>query len=538
LKNPSTRKRWQVRAALLSGCAALVLATIPRASAQELGALRGEVDETVILRDRRLSPADTANTARTATTADGIPAPAYEPVSTGALPEADTDAEDIDFATEIETRTDPTTVSAILAAEIPEPPERMLPATAVAAVQGGSAASSEDPYAAEGLRLGSFILRPTVELGLTYSADVTASGSGTPPVVTNTLSNTVLGDSSLRLQLDSDWSRHALGINAFGRLQRSVNGTGTLDPELGIDATARIDITDTTTLTGTAGYSYQLDDPQSAAYFIATDPALVPAVTGTNEPVTQTLNGSLTLRQEFGMLFGEAGLSAQRSVYGAADLSDGTSIPQGDLDNTVYDGRLRAGFELSPVFAPFVEVGYGIRRMDETPDTGGVDRDAKRYALRLGTGVDFGEKLNGELSAGYLREDIADSALENIAGLAVDASLTWSPRRETDLNFSLSSSTETGGDAGESGAILYAADMGITHRIRANLSAEAGVGVDFRDSRGGADETTFSGQAGLTYWFNRFAGLSTRVSHEQTVSSDPLESSRTTTAFVGLRLQR
>ena len=176
--------------------------------------------------------------------------------------------------------------------------------------------------------------------------------------------------------------------------------------------------------------------------------------------------------------------------------------------------------------------------MDMTPDSGGVDRNAKLYELRAGTGIDFGEKLNGEISAGYVREDIDDAILEDIGGLALDAVLNWSPRRETDVLLVLSTATEPSQEPGESGAVIYAADLAVTHRVRANLTANAILGVDFRESRGGPDETTFNAQIGTTYWFNRFTGLTARVRHEQTQGLDNLDEDRTTSVFVGLRLQR
>lgn len=400
---------------------------------------------------------------------------------------------------------------------------RASPARPAEPVQGGGSTPDDDPYAASGIPVGSFILRPTLDVGLTGQRD-----NGT---------NSLLGDSALRLDLTSDWARHELNITAEGQLQKTLNGEG-LDPEFAVEATGRFDLGATTTLTATLGYSYQQDDPQSAAFLAATDPALIPVVTGVNDPVTQVLQGSLGLRQEFGRLFTEVGVSAAHETYGDAELSDGSVIPQPDLDNTTIDGRLRLGFEASAVFSPFVEASYGVRRMDKTPDSGGVNRDAVRYGLRFGTGMDFGEKLSGEVSAGYTVEDVADAALQDIAGVSVDASLDWSPRRGTDVNLQLTTSTEPSGKSGNSGALLYLADLGVTHQLRANLTAEAGFTAEYRHDQSSPDKTTLGAELALTYWFNRFAGMTTRIGHEQVFSPDSDERSNKTTAYLGLRLQR
>ncbi|TCD11429.1 hypothetical protein E0D97_17160 [Oricola cellulosilytica] len=529
------------------GCLALALLLLSGAadaSAQEFGTLRGRVAEDVLNQPGGRSAPDDAGDR------GGIRVPEYRPLGTGTAPDGEAagrdgiafdplemnTGEDGENAARPNAGSDGTTASD---GRISSVPGRVGSVGSIPSVQGGGGQPESDPYAPVGTRIGSFILRSTLDLGLSSSRETTTFASGTPPVAAESTSISVLGDGALRLDLDSDWSRHALNVDALGRLQRDISDDGDrkIEPEVLLDAVARIDVREGTTVTATAGYAYRLDDAQSAAFYAATDPALVPAVSGTNDPPTQTLDGSLSLRQDFRSLFGEAGVSVERTLHGAAELSDGSSISQNDLDNTVYDGRLRAGFELSPVFSPFVEVGYGIRRMDERPDSGGMDRNAVRYAARAGTGIDLGEKLNGEVAIGYLREDVADPLLEDIDGIALDALVNWSPRRETDVTLRLATTTETSSVGGESGALLYSGDLAVTHRIRANLSAEASLGADFRDVRGGADETTVAGQTGLTYWFNRFAGLTTRLRHEETYSSDPLERSTTTSAFVGLRLQ-
>lgn len=422
------------------------------------------------------------------------------------------------------------TTAAPLAMPEPEPeemPGRLQRTAPEGPVEGTGGAPEEDPFAAQGMRLGSFILRPSVELGLTGTREKAGSSSAV---------DRLLGDTALRLELESDWDRHSFTLTGEGRLQQPLSGGGDLEPEGSIQAIGRFDITDETVLTGTLGYGYEPDNPRSAAFLAATDPALAPAVSGTNDPATQLFSGALALRQQLGTVYGEAEISAERALYGAAALSDGTTVSQGDLDNTIYDARLRAGVEISPVWAPFVEGQMGLRRMDRTPDSSGFDRDATRYGLRAGTGIDLGEKLSGEIAVGYLKEDIADPALADLAGISVDAEFNWSPRRETGVGLALSTTTETGG--GGSGALLYASELSVTHKARADLTLEAGLGAEYRDEQGGTDTFTLGGTAGLTYWFNRFTGLTTRLGHERVTSPDPASRSDTTTAFVGLKLQR
>ncbi|WP_421857260.1 outer membrane beta-barrel protein [Oricola sp.] len=511
--------------------------TVSPAHAQLTNTLRGSVEEDILLRNPQATAADEATEeART-----GIPAPQYRPITAATDP-----AEERRAAGESIFEL-PTPLAVPDPAEEAEitvdvPPEarfstgRVDATGSIGPLQGGAVSVDDDPFAATGIRLGTFILRPTVELGVIGDFDTDTVDDGTTTSQVNTSS--VFAEGVLRLNLASDWNRHSLSVDANGRWQTSLDGDAEAQPRLDIDVAGRFDVSDATTLNASAGYRYFREDPQSSAFFAATDPGLIPAVTGTNEPATQSLNGSLDLRHDFGNLYGEIGGTVTRTVYGDARLSDNTVISQGDLDDVVYDGRLRAGFAASAVYSPFVEAGLGLRRMDVTPDSGGVDRNAARYVLRAGMEFDFGEKLNGEVSAGFLHEDIADNALADISGVAVDAEVNWSPVRETDVRLGLRTSTETSGAVGESGAVLYAADLAVTQRVFANLTAELNGGIDYRDAQGGTDEITARAGAAYTYWFNRFAGVTTRVEYEQTFSSEATDRSRSMSAFAGLRLQR
>ena len=49
---------------------------------------------------------------------------------------------------------------------------------------------------------------------------------------------------------------------------------------------------------------------------------------------------------------------------------------------------------------------------------------------------------------------------------------------------------------------------------------------------------TWTGQLALTWWLNRYLGLTGRARYETVTSSDPGRESDTTSVFLGLRAQR
>jgi hypothetical protein len=516
------------------------------AHAQLVPDLRGEVEENVLGIPR-------PGTATSPEAADVTAAPAALP---GARPGASVldgqpaavtfdNAEPFDA--DDDTGDDADAVGALIEnAEEPDPddPARFGRTEAVGSIgplATGTGSVDEDPFAPLGLRLGTFTVFTTLDLGVSHTRtrSTFANVGATPQTYGTADTQGTFGEAALTLRGTSDWSRHAVDFGFSGRLPVRVSGEADTEPEARADAALRMDIDRETQLNLSAAYAYRKDDPGSAAVAIATDPLLFPGLGTTDDPVTQTFSGAVGLQRQAGPFSALAEINGERQVHDSATLTDGTVVSQDDLDYVRYGGRLRGGYSVSPLLTPFAEIEYSQRVMDVRPDPAGIDRNAARYALRLGTAFDGGEKLSGEIALGYVWEDLADAALADIGGLSVVGSLNWSPRRQTNVSAGIGTTTTTSGAADVSGALVYAANLGVTHRARADLELNGALNIEYDDVTGAAeDEITVGGTVGATWWFNRFVGLTGRIGHERTYSDDPTEETGTTNAFVGVRLQR
>lgn len=539
-RHTEDRRRWRAAAALaLAG--SLVPAT---AHAQLVPDLRGEVEENVLRIPQAgvVAPSEANRTELAPVAVPSTRPPPSEPDEGPTVITFD-DTDPLDAAEDADTDS----IDALIAASgAPDPDDparfgRVEATGSVGPLARGTGSADENPFAPLGLRLGTFTVFTTLDLGVSHTrSQSTFENTGTTPLTYGTAdSQGTFGEAALTLRGTSDWSRHALDWGFSGRLPVRLSGEAETEPTAQANAALRVDIDRETQLNLSGAYAYRKDDPGSAAVAIATDPLLFPGLGTVNDPVTQTISGAAGLQRQAGPFSALAEINGERQVHGDATLTDGRTVSQDDLDYTRYGARLRGGYSISPVLTPFAEIEYSRRVMDVRPDPAGIDRNAVRYALRLGTAFDRGEKLSGEIALGYVHEDIADATLGDIGGLSVAGALNWSPRRETDVSAGLSTSTTTSGSAGVSGALVYAANLGITHRARADLELNGGLNVEYDDVVGAAeDEITVGGTLGATWWFNRFAGLTGRVSHERTFSDDPAEESSSTNAFVGVRLQR
>ena len=186
-----------------------------------------------------------------------------------------------------------------------------------------------------------------------------------------------------------------------------------------------------------------------------------------------------------------------------------------------------------------MEAELGRRQLDNKLDTVGIANSATRYALRVGSEINFGEKLNGELAGGWFVENIDDPSLQNVSGFDLRGTMNWSPVRLTNIALSLGTQVDGARSATSSTSVVYSGSATFTRRLRANLDANALLSISYRDFQGSqASQTTFTAEAGATWWFNRFSGIKGSLQHSSTLSSDVASKRSTTGVYLGVILRR
>jgi hypothetical protein len=378
----------------------------------------------------------------------------------------------------------------------------------------------DDPFAPVGIPFGTFVLRPSIEQGLTATSNASTGPGGR---------SAILSETTLRLNATSDWVQNSATIDASGNFRESVSGQSLHDARGRIDGTLTLDLDHEWRATAKAGYEIA---PESAS-----SPVDIGDVA--SQPIDQSFDGSLAISKDIGKLrFGLTG-AAQRDTYGDADLLGGGTLSQKDRNETLYTTTLRGGYEISPALTPFAEVEIGRRLYDQRVDDDGYRRSADRLGIRAGTELDLGEKLNGEISAGWLSESPDDKRLTSISGASVNADLKWSPERGTIIGLTGTTTIEGTTTAGETGSMLYSGQLTGERRIRSDLTANAALGLGWRDYAGSdGHDTIMSAEAGLTWWLNRYVGLSTRARYERLESNLPGRDYDAASIFAGIKVQR
>ncbi|MDZ7599750.1 MAG: outer membrane beta-barrel protein [Hoeflea sp.] len=380
--------------------------------------------------------------------------------------------------------------------------------------------ADRDDTAVPGFMLGSLLLRPTLTERIIHESNSFGAAKSSRVYSETTLSGT----------LQSDWSRHQLTVDGSATYQKNLSGTGTEQPSANLDARLNLDLlNDMTGILG-AGYSYSRES--------RTDPNAISGAT--TQSGIHELRASIGLQKDLGLLRGTTSLDVTRRVYGDATSSTGGSILVDDRDTLGGELTARIGYVMSPALIPFLEASIGRERYDVRFDSTGAERSSTTMGGRGGAEFDLGEKLSGELAAGYVLRSIDDANLSDLAGLTLDGEINWSPRRGTDLMAGMNTTLESATAAGESGSVVYEFDTTLTQRIHsavvARLGAEAGL-RDYDSRSGRGNQRSYGVSTGLTWSINRYLDLDADASYTRT-REPGVTDEKTARVGLGLRLRR
>lgn len=382
--------------------------------------------------------------------------------------------------------------------------------------QGGERPAGADE--APGVRLGTFVLRPSVNQSINTEITKDQGRKDTR----NYLATGIRGT------LTSDWSRHALTVTGEGVFERNISGSqNDTDPHARLEADLRLDLSDETTGHIIGRYDFQRED--------VADPNAIGDAS--EQAGVHEFGGEASIERSLGRVRGLAAIGATREIYTDAKLSDGAVFSMKDRNRTGIDGRLRLGYELSPAIIPFAEVALGHTVYDQRRDNAGYERSSDSYAGRAGVAFDFGEKLSGEVAGGYERVAYEDARLKSIDAFTMDGNVAWSPRRGTDVNLGLRTLIQDSTNAGQSGWAEYQLSSAVAHQMRDHLVARLTGSATFRDFQGdGGNNVTWITGAGLTWSLNRYLELTGDVEYERTTGGGSDQD--ILRAGVGLTLRR
>ena len=379
-----------------------------------------------------------------------------------------------------------------------------------------------DPYEALGIRAGSFLILPAVELSAGYNTNPqnVPNGPGSSTYVV-----------SPELHVRSDWSRNALTADIIGSYYAyGTDFTPSLNrPYLNSKIDGRIDVTRETQII--------LEN----RFIVATDNPGSPNISAglAKLPINTTVGGTLGVVQDFSRFRVSLKGTADRSVYADSTLTDGETASNADRNFNQYAGILRLGYELNPGLKPFVEVSEDTRVYDEQFDSGGEQRNSRGASAKVGAAVDLFGSLTGEMAVGYLQRIYTDPTLPEISGIIADGALIWQATALTTAKLTAASAVTESTLTGVSGDFSRDFNLQVDHALRRWLigTLQVGYGQDNYVGSSRVDNRYFV-SGGLTYKMNRDMQLKGQVRQDWLTSSVSGVAYDATSFLLGLRLQR
>ena len=375
-----------------------------------------------------------------------------------------------------------------------------------------------DPYAPLGMRAGSFVLLPSLDLAGNYS---------TNPLHATTAPSAAASFVAMpELQAISDWDRHSLTADIVGSYtQYGENLVPSLNvPYFSSKVDGRIDVTHNTQIVAENRYLLNTDNPGS--------PNLQAQLS--RLPINTDLGGTLGVVQEFNRLSFALLGTFDTAQYDNSLLTNGQQVSNATRNFDQTAGILRLSYDIDPGLKPFVQVQEDQRTHELQPQ-----RNSTGTSVQVGGDVDLFGSLTGEMAGGWLVRSYDDPTLPNVSGFIANGELIWQASPLTTAKLGAASAVYETTVVGASGQFTRDVNLEVDHAfvpwlvgaLKAGYGTDNYVGSPLRDTR-------YFVSAGLTYKMTREVQLRSEVRQDWQFATQPGFAFMATSVLVGMRLQR
>ncbi|WP_316232348.1 outer membrane beta-barrel protein [Bradyrhizobium sp. SZCCHNR1051] len=368
------------------------------------------------------------------------------------------------------------------------------------------------PYDPTGLTVGSFLVKPAVEIQAGYDSNPTrrAGGPGSPVAIVAT-----------EVSVRSQWERHQLNADFRGAYTEDTNVRSISHPTFEARAQGRYDVIEGTAVTGEARF--------------VNDALTLPGAL--KLPRATSFGGSAGVLQKIGPTEIAFKGTADRVVFNDAMITANVPLRTQDRNYTQPGAQVRVTYVLTPTISPFVDLSFDRRNHDLQVDFNGQRRDSAGIAARGGAVVNVGS-LTGEASVGYLTRRMDSPLMPNVSGVIADATLAWAATDATTFVLVARSQASETPAMNVSGILSRDVIVQMDHQFEPWLigTLRGGYGQDQFVGIGRTDQRMFVA-AGGTYKMNRNIQLKSEVRTEWTRSNIVMNNFMAVVGVVGVRVQ-
>lgn len=345
------------------------------------------------------------------------------------------------------------------------------------AQEGGRNVSVRDRakalFAAQGVRAGSFLAYPSVELYENYNSNVFAAETDE---VTDYATQI-----NVNFGVESNWNTHRLGLNvgaASTFFQDQPNQDST---DVSANVSGRLDVSRS---------SYFTADLNAASLNEAI--ANSPVSASLAEPIRYDTAGiGATYVHAFNR-FRLSGIGRfERNEYFDGKLTDNTTIDQDQRDVGITRAGVRLDYSIGPATALFVTATKNAFVYDGTESDPSELRDSDGEEVLAGIRFDLTDLLVGEIGVGQYAQHYDAVGVDSAERAALRTRLEWYPDELVTVAFNADREAATSGVDGAAGIDRDSVAVQIDYEFRRNVILGTGyrfnnddyVGLDRTDER-------------------------------------------------------
>ena len=350
-------------------------------------------------------------------------------------------------------------------------------------------------YQAPGVRIGTFTLKPAVELVWEHHDNIFF------------LPNIEISDNIFhvvpRFTLNSDWSRHALNLRAYADFARYKDWDSQDFDDWLVDLDGRFDFKLGSAFNYRADYMHLHEDRGNST-----------AARGVKPTIVKFTGFGVGYYHTFNRVKATLGYRPQDIDYDNSFTLNGDIVDNQDRDRSEDTLTVRLDYEYSELSQIFVAYNGNKRDYDQQFDDEGYERSSDGYNIRLGAAWQMSGLIYGDLFVQYLKQDYDDPRLGDIDGYGLGADLEWTPNDRTSVSFNFANTVQETVLAGVSGynSKLYSARL--QYELRRNLMGNLRISYTDNDYKNNSSTEELSNtqvtraNIGLSYLFNRNFSLS------------------------------
>lgn len=369
-----------------------------------------------------------------------------------------------------------------------------------------------------GLRAGSFVVRPQLDIAAGYTSNVFALSDtdveGADPFEE---AGAAFGFIRPSIAAVSDWGRHEIRFDAYAE----AAGNERFDSESFVTAGAELrglfEIDRASEFFGGISFDHLREGRQVNNTFLISE-----------EPVQfDVARAEAGVRREFGRARASIRFDLADYDYDDVDLVPLAGIAQiadqDFRDHTSYRATAEAAYALTRDAALIVRGQLEQRDFDGL-DFAGQDRDSEGYRIGVGAEFDLTSLVRGEITVGYFERTFEDVSFQTASGLGIDAGIEWFPQELTTVTLTGSRDVEESPFVNAGAVVREEITLQVDHELRRNLSVYAfgGLGQDeFQD----LDRTfdTLRAGVGARYYINDHIAVGASYDYiEQSIETDDL----------------